>query len=228
MKRLSILLLILTILFSLCACGIGGGETPKGPPSGGENPPNPPAENPPENPSTPPDEDGEKNALAIIRELAQKTYEKIVIEIQNTAYDFTLNSRYEIEKDTVTYSIERLNLLPEDGDISNISGDFKNVILGTAAIQNGVITHMDGTPIELPAISELRGDFCFDESNLTLICEEETLISAKVINPDAFFGRETGCTNMTIKVSFTHDAIREILLEYNLGASRVCTKYIFE
>lgn len=221
MKQIFALLLTLTLLLCLCACG---GGTSQNSPEGT----NPPAqENPPAG-GTPPTSSAEDTALSEIRALVEIPYASIILDIQETAYGFVLNSKYVIEKESVSYSAERLNLLPEDGNFNALSPNYKTVFTGTGKIENGVITELDGSAIVLPSAEMLQGKFTFNKNCLSEINAQSGHLSASVTAPDVLLGRATRAQNMKIDVIYTESAIQEILLEYDLGDAHILTKYAFQ
>lgn len=162
----------------------------------------------------------------VIAELAEKNYTSISISIDTETDGITLCARYTVTSAEVAYSIEKMNLLPTDG--SAPSPDEKTVLTGTATIENGKITGIDGKALDLPTENELKGAFNFNESHLSNIEETDGRFTATVTSPSDFMGRETDAFDMSVVVEYDAVALKTIRLSYKTPLSTVNAVYAFQ
>ena len=120
-----------------------------------------------------------KTVWEILQELSQKQYSKVELDIQTVTGDVELNANYLLTNSNVTYSVEQLNLLPSDGDLTNVSQNHKTTILGTATIKNGKVEKFDGKAVDIPTYNDLRGAFNFNESNFKNVKVENGKLKVK-------------------------------------------------
>ena len=159
---------------------------------------------------------------------AALNYQKIKLDIKTVTGDIELSASYTLTKNEVTYSVEQLNLLPTDGNLTGISPDYKTVLTGTAKIVNGKVTEFGGQSVTLPSYKELKGGFSFAESNLKHTVVKNNSLTADIISPSVFYGAEVSAENMKIEVEYTEAALSRVTVTYNTEYSTVTAVYVFE
>ena len=154
-------------------------------------------------------------------------YEKVNLYINLSGNGAVLNSYFELSDDKIVYSVEKLNRFPTDGDITNISPDYKTIYSGTASVANGVIVKMDDNDIILPEYTELSGSFNFKQEYFTNIVNENGKFTADVISASGFLGRDVAVENMKCSVEYNEDSFVKIVLNYLDGGVQVTSVYEF-
>lgn len=168
-----------------------------------------------------------KTVWEILQELSQKQYSKVKLDIQTVTGDIELNANYILTNNDVTYSVEQLNLLPSDGDLTNVSQNHKTTILGTATIKNGKVEKFDGKAVDIPTYNELKGAFNFKESNFKNVKIENGKLTADVTSVSNFMGTSKNLSNMKIVVTYNDTALQKLEIIYNTTNSTVTTVYEF-
>ena len=154
-------------------------------------------------------------------------YKKVKVRVVTITESIQLSANYVLTQDNVQYSIEQLNKLPSNGDITGVSPEYKSTITGSASVDNGEII-LDGVNVTLPTYEELKGSFNFDESNLKSVIIENNTLKADVASSSAFYGNEVHVENMKITVAYTQTALSKIIITYQTPYSSVTTTYEFE
>lgn len=215
MKKIIIsILLILAILATFVACDDKGNNQNNG--------------NGTDTEQTTPNPEVVKTTYDILNELATQPYSKVKLDIFTVTGDVELKASYTLTGSEVSYSVEQLNLLPSDGNIENVSPDYKVTLSGSATVENGKITKVDGEAVSIPSYDELKGSFKFKESNFKNIQIENGKITADVVSSSEFFGTNKTINNMKITVEYTDSALQKITITYNTINSAVTTVYEFE
>lgn len=219
MKKIIISILMLcALLVSMAGCALPENPTPTPP---GENPPseNPPAENPPaENPPA------EQTVYEKLDSLAEKAYKRVSLSVVTNTNGIELCAEYMISANNVIYSVEKLNLIDPDGDLT---ADYKTRFVGSASVSGGEIKTLDGAVVDLPSVEELKGRFNFDESNFENVKNANNSFHAEVISPSELYGSNVNAQNMEIEVAYSETALVKIVITYNTSASAVTTTYEF-
>jgi len=205
---------MLALLMSFVACGKGDSN---GTPSNEDTTP----------PVTQPSEP-EKTVYDELNGFIKQSYKKIQLDITTLTGDVELKANYALTANKVDYSIEQLNLLPSDGNLDNVSPDYKTTIQGSATIENGKVTSFDGEAANLPEYDELKGAFDFKESYFKNIQTENGKFTADVANATAFIGTDKSISDMKIVVEYSDYAFQKITLTYQTSNSTVTTVYVFE
>ena len=161
-------------------------------------------------------------------DLAEIHYQKVELDIVTVTGDIQLSASYTLTKNNVSYSVEQLNLLPSDGNLTGVSPDCKTVLTGTAKIVNGKVTEFDGQSVALPSYKELKGNFNFAENNLKNVVTKNNSLTADVVSPSVFYGSELSVQNMKIHVEYTETALGKITVTYQTANSTVTAVYAFE
>ena len=209
MKKIIILILLSMLLACVTAC------------SGSKNPETPA----PDNTNRPTD----KSVCELLDSLAEKNYSTVRVDVITTTDFAELCSSYVLTQSVVTYNIERLNLLPLDGNITDWSLDYKTTTSGYAQINNGQVVELNGNKdFTLPSYSELKGNFNFDESNFKNIVAGNNSFEAEVISPTQFYGADVDISNLKVKVDYTDIALARMTISYSTDNATIQTVYAFE
>ena len=147
----------------------------------------------------------------------------VTVEITTVTSGMTLTAEYTATKSVITYSVERLNKL--EGD--ELPEEYKTTLSGTATVENGRITRLDGDAVDLPAYDYLTGIFSIQKENLTGVVDEKGCLKAKVISPEAFLGTKVEAEEMTVSIAYTDTAITRLTVTYSTSTSTVTTVYTF-
>lgn len=169
-----------------------------------------------------------KTTYDILNELASKSYSQIELNISTATGDIELMASYVLTNTEVTYAVEQLNLLPSDGNIENISPDHKVTLSGSATLENGRITKIDGEAVSLPSYDELTGAFNFTENNFRNVRKDHGKIAADVISASEFLEIDKTINDMRITVEYSSSALQKITITYNTINSAVEMVYEFE
>ena len=172
-------------------------------------------------------EETPKTVYEILQELSQKQYSQVKLNIKTIMDDIELNASYTLKNTNVTYSVEQLNLLPPDGDLTNVSPEYKITLSGTATIKNGKVDKVDGEAVNIPSYNELKGAFNFNESNFKNIKMENGKLTADVISAPDFMGTSKKLSNVKIVVTYNDNALQSMVITYNTTNSAVITVYEF-
>lgn len=213
MKKIIILLItVVMLLMCMTAC------------SGSKNPEPTPTPTPPDDPNPP----VTQTVYDLLDDLADQDYSNIKIDIVVTTGFAELYSNYVLTQSNVVYSIERLNLLPSDGNITDLPSNYKMTVTGYALIENGQVVELDGDKdITLPSYDELKGNFNFDESNFKNAVVGNNSFEAEVISPSQFYGADVDMSNLKVKVEYTKTSLTKIIISYSTTNASVQTVYVF-
>ena len=162
-----------------------------------------------------------------LQELSQQKYNKVKLNIKTVTGDIELNANYTLSNTNVTYLVEQLNLLPSNGDMTNVSPNAKTTLSGSAIIKNGRVEKIDGKTVTIPSYNELRGVFNFEESNFKNVKMEKGKLTADVSSVFGFMGTSQNLRNMKIVVTYSDTALQKLEITYNTTNSTVTTVYEF-
>ncbi len=172
--------------------------------------------------------DTEKTVYDVLNGLTKQNYGKIKLNITTVTGDIRLNAQYVLTSGDVSYSVEQLNLLPTDGNFANISPEYKTTLKGTALIENGKITKIDGDAVNIPEYDELKGAFDFKESYFADVKISNGEFSADVTSVSKFIGTDKNISGLKIEVEYNDSAFEKITLTYKTANSTVTTVYEFQ
>ena len=158
---------------------------------------------------------------------ADKSYKSVNLCVVTTTKDDKLQANYVLTQDSVSYSVENLNTLPTNGDLTGISPEYKSTYEGTAKIVGGKITELDGDDVSLPSYDELKGNFNFDESNLTNVVVQGNKLTADAISPASFLGSMVDAQDVKIEVEYTASSLSKVTITYQTAKSTVLIRYEF-
>ena len=177
--------------------------------------------------STSPIPETSENVWETLQKLSQKQYDEVKLDIQTVTDDIVLNASYILANSHVTYSIEQLNLLPSNGDLTNALPEYKTTFSGLAIIKDGKVDKIDGDVVDIPSYDELVGNFNFQESNFKNIEIEEGKLTAEVASVFGFIGTHKNVSNMKIVITYSDIALQKMEITYNTINSMVTTVYEF-
>ena len=217
MKRLLLIFLTLILLLSAAAC------TPKEPATTTPSTATPPATTAPK----PLSALTASEAVTLLDTLAKQSRTTLTLSVTTVTDGITLRANYNVTPTEVRYSIEKLSLFPTDGDFSSLPESFITTLTGTATVQNGTVTAIDGTAVTLPALGTLQGRFAFPASALRNVVWEEGILSADVISADAVLSTTANVSNMKIAAALSTDAITSLTVTYATSKSDVTMVYTF-
>ena len=213
MKKIIILLITVAMLL-MCMTACSGSKNPEPTPT-----PTPPDD---QNPLVTP------TICDLLNDLADQDYSNIKIDIVVTTGFAELYSNYVLTRSNVVYSIERLNLLPSDGNVTDLSSNYKTTVTGYALIENGQVIELDGNKdVDLPSYDELKGNFNFDESNFKNAVVGTNSLEADVVSPSQFYGADVDMSNLKVKVEYTETSLTKITISYSTTNATVRTVYVF-
>ena len=213
MKK-SIIALILSFALLMCMTACSGSKDPE-PTTGGES----------TTPTPPPPVT--ETIYDKLDDFADLNYQQIKLSIVTVTGDIQLSANYTLMQSNVSYSVEQLNMLPSNGDLTGISPDYKTTHTGYAKIVDGKVTELDGEEVTLPSYDELKGDFSFAESNFKNVTTQGNSLSADVNSPSSFYGSTVNVQNMKVTVEYTETALSKIVITYQTANSTVTTTYEF-
>ena len=213
MKKIIILLItVAMLLMCMTAC------------FGSKNPEPTPTPTPPDDPNPP----VTQTVYDLLDDLADQDYSNIKIDIVVTTVFAELYSNYVLTQSNVVYSIERLNLLPSDGNITDLPSNYKTTVTGYALIKNGQVIELDGNKdVALPSYDELKGNFNFDESNFKNAVVGTNSLEGDVVSPSRFYGADVDMSGLKVKVEYTETSLTKITISYSTTNASVQTVYVF-
>ena len=222
MKKLLIIFAALSMLL-MCMTACSGSEDPEPTPDPKPNPAPGGSDS-----SDSSDSSDTESVYDLLDELANEDYSRVDIDVEVETGFAKLYSNYTLTRSSVIYNIEKLNLLPPDGNIANLPENAKTTVSGYALIENGRVVELDGdSDIELPSYSELRGNFSFDEHNFTNAYTGDGYFEADVISPTSFYGTYVDMSDLKVEVEYTNSALMEIVITYRTQNATVRTVYSF-
>ena len=225
MKKIISIALIFALLMCFASCGGGKDTTTTARPNDTTTiKPDDTTTTVPNEPDPPPSE----TVYDVLNRLSKEKYQKVKLNITTVTEDITLKANYVLTASLVEYSIEQLNKLPVDGNFDGMSPNHKVTLTGTATIENGKVTKLDGAYVTLPNYDELKGSFNFGEDNFTGITTQSGKFTASVKSPSKLLGTEKNLTDMKITVEYSSTALKKITLSYKTSDSPVTTVYEFE
>ena len=211
MKK-SIIALILSFVLLMCMTACSGSKDPEPTPGGDTTTPTPSVT---------------ETIFDKLDDFADLNYQQIKLTIVTVTGDIQLSANYTLTQSNVSYSVEQLNMLPSNGDLTGISPEYKTNHTGYAKIVDGKVTELDGEGVTLPSYDELKGHFSFAESNFKNVTTQGNSLSADVEIPSSFYGSTVNAQNMKVTVEYTETALSKIVITYQTTNSTVMTTYEF-
>lgn len=162
-----------------------------------------------------------------INKLMDKTGDNVTVKVTSNNRGAILNAEYVITADTVRYTVDQLNKLPEDADINKLPGAMSSSYSGEARInENGEIVS-DGEQIALPEGEVMSGKLNFNEDNFRNGKRSPTGFEGEVISVSSLMGVKMNVDSMTVKVDYDETAISRIILTYVKDKATVTVTYEF-
>ena len=209
MKK-SIIALILSFALLTCMTACSGSKKDPEPTPGGDNTPN-----------------VTETVYDKLDKFADLKYQQIKLAVVTVTGGIQLSANYTLTENNVTYSVEQLNMLPSNGDLTGVSPEYKTTYTGYAKIVDGKVTELDGEGVTLPSYDELKGNFSFAESNFKNVTTQGNSFSADVVSPSNFYGSTVNVQNMKVIVEYTETAFSKMVITYQTANSTVTTTYEF-
>ena len=204
MKRILSVLLLISLFACLVSCG-GKGK-----------------------PTTTQSSAPQKTVYETLSELAQKEYSRVCLDIDTTAAQMTLHSRFVFQAEKVSYAVEQMNKLPTDGNLENIPMADKHTVTGELSAQKGQDVFIEDLGIALPSYDRLASSFDFNESYFENAVIQSDSFCADVIAPADFLGISEEITSLGVQISFTASALTCVSLQYQTPSASVVMVYTFE
>ena len=218
MKKLAILLLIFSMLLLMTSCDIYDLITQLA--GGGNGPSEDPDDN---NYSEMTDSDYDQ-----LNELFENIGENLTVKVESNNRGVILNAEYVISEDSVRYTVEQLNMLPEDADINKLPESMITEYSGEAHLnENGEIIDEGGEVILLPEGEVMSGNISFDEKNFRDGKRSADGFEGEAISVPAFLGVDMQVDSMNVKVDYSETGISRLILTYIKGDATVTVIYEF-
>ena len=218
MKKLAILLLIFSMLLLMTSCDIYDLITQLA--GGGNGPSEDPDDN---NYSEMTDSDYDQ-----LNELFENIGENLTVKVESNNRGVILNAEYVISEDSVRYTVEQLNMLPEDADINKLPESMITEYSGEAHLnENGEIIDEGGEVILLPEGEVMSGNISFDEKNFRDGKRSADGFEGEAISVPAFLGVDMQVDSMNVKVDYSETGISRMILTYIKGDATVTVIYEF-
>ena len=174
-----------------------------------------------------PGTDEAKSTYDLLNELSRIRYKTVDLSITTQTDDIELISTYSISAERISYSVQQLNLLPENGDISDLEDGHIKTLTGSVTLNMSEIVDREGDHVALPSLSFLKGELCYDKSNFANAVEEKGKLTADVISADIFLGNDNDLKNMKITVEYDNSSLKSLILTYETEISSVTSIYTF-
>ena len=167
-----------------------------------------------------------------INVLLREDYSKVTVEVVTEKDGITLNGNYEFvtdgDKVNVSYAFDKLNSFEVNGGAVTSPDDFKTRVIGTAVVQNGSVTEINGGAIESESLTQLNASsITFRRSLLTNVKVTDYTLQADVVNAKEFTGNDSvDGTNVKVRVGF-RKYLDKIELTYEQNGTNVSVIYKF-
>ncbi len=167
-----------------------------------------------------------------INVMLREDYSKVTVEVVTEKDGITLNGNYEFvtngDKVNVSYAYDKLNSFEVNGGAVTSPDDFKTRVIGTAVVQNGSVTEINGGAIESESLTQLNASsITFRKSLLTNVKVTDYTLQADVVNAKEFTGNDAfDGTNVKVRVGF-RKYLDKIELTYEQNGTKVSVTYKF-
>lgn len=165
-----------------------------------------------------------------LAETAKRDSSSVLLEVTVAQSGITLGHEFQAERKesawTVSYSLERVNLVEKDENGEYVMPD------SVTRRETGTLSaQVDGTvsigEYAFPLTFFTAQCYVFRTSNFTEREETENAFSAKVIDPTAFFGRETEATDVVVAATFSDNAFVTLAIGFLSPSARITLQYRF-
>lgn len=161
---------------------------------------------------------------ALLNQALKNTAKNFSVTVTTTKDGLSLDSVFNImttemysgaSSIRIVYMVEDLNKIEigQDGYF-RFPTEQKTVYTGEVLIENGTVTQLNGTPINIPIpVIEIAG-VSFDSDDLEEQVFEKDTFSAKISNPSAFFKTEISATDMKLSATLSGEKLSSIRISY--------------
>ena len=163
-----------------------------------------------------------------IDEMHSEVGNKINISVITESRGVILNANYAVDGNKVSYTVEKLNMLPSDGDINKLPESMSTIYSGTAHVneKGELVDDADGAVV-LPEGTSLLGNMNFSQENFKDGKRSPYGFEGSVASVKGFLGFEVDVNDMKVKVDYTDAGISSIILTYTKGEAKVTITYKF-
>lgn len=163
-----------------------------------------------------------------LNKLVAKVGESFTVKVNGNYNGAILNAEYAVNADTVRYTVEQLNKLPEDAAIDKLPETMASSYSGEAKLnENGELVTEDGALITLPEGETVKGKFNFSEDNFRNAKRSPYGFEGEATSVSSLFGVKLSVDSMTVKVDYTETEIVKIVITYAKDSSTVTVTYEF-
>ena len=167
-----------------------------------------------------------------LNDLIAKTSSSVELSITVQMDGESLQGTYEVTAQEngyrAVYSYERLNTFEKTEDGYSVPDAVKAVYQGSVVVEDGKIIEQDGAAADIAFEQMTAEGVTFDESYFTEASIAEDCITAKVVDTEAFLGKAFDCTEMSMEVHFTEEAVTSLTVSYRTAdAAQVVIEYRF-
>ena len=163
-----------------------------------------------------------------INKLMKKIGDNVTVTVVSKNRGATLNAEYVVNGDTVKYTLQQLNMLPEDADVNKLPESMIQTQSGEARLgENGELVDNGGTAVTLPEGEVISGKFNFDENNFRNAKRSPDGFEGDVVSVSSLLGVKLEVDSMSVKVSYGDKYITKIVLTYVKADSTVTVTYEF-
>ena len=164
-----------------------------------------------------------------LNKLVGKLDNNVAVKVVSNNRGAILNAEYVITDEAVLYTVEQLNMLPEDADINKLPDSMTSIYNGVARLnEGGEIVTESGEVIALPEGEVLTGKFNFNEDNFREGKRSPTGFEGEVISVSSLLGVKINVDSMKVKVDYHETAIARIVLTYVKDGATVTVTYAFD
>ena len=163
-----------------------------------------------------------------ISELHSAVGNKVAVSVITENLGAILKADYAIDGELITYTVEKLNMLPSDGDINKLPDSMISTYTGTAHInENGELVDDSDGEVALPEGTALAGNMDFSPDNFENGKRSPYGFEGNVKSVQDFLGVDLTVNSMSVKVDYTDSGISTIVLNYTKGSAKITITYKF-
>ena len=163
-----------------------------------------------------------------INKLMDKIGENVTVKVVSNNRGAVLSAEYVITADSVSYTVEQLNMLPEDADINKLPESMTTTYSGEAhRNEAGELIDDSGEAVVLPEGEVMAGSINFSEDNIREGKRSPYGFEGEVVSVSKLLGVKMDVESMHVKVDYSEDAIVRIVLTYVKDKATVTVTYEF-
>ena len=220
MKKLAIILLVLSMLFLTTSCDIleqflvtyplPGGNDGRPGADGGDY------------------EEMTEGDYDELNKLLKTLESNVVVTVETKKAGVLLTSMYVITDEYVKYSVQNFAMLPEDGDIGKLDGGMILHVNGDARFnERGELIDDEGNAVNLPDVEMLGRGMNLDAENFSSAHRSDIEFEGEAISAAKLLGVDTDVQNVTVRIEYHEDKITFMSLSYDKGGADVYVTYDF-